>query len=171
MPRPPSGLRVELEDAQLLVAAAGLRDARGPRDGLFARGQFEHGETAVERGRTHLETSTARAVERGKLTPEGAAELLGCARGLEIEGDDLIVEGSGGAPIAGGYTIDPKGDHRICMAYAVAGLHAALAVEVAGMEIADTSADGRIVSMLEGGYDLQGLARSAAAHVTALMRG
>jgi len=25
--------------------------------------------------------------------------------------------------------------------------------------------------VLEGGYDLQGLARSAAAHVTALMRG
>lgn len=39
------------------------------------------------------------------------------------------------------------------------------------MEIADASADGRIVSMLEGGYDLQGLARSVAAHVTALMRG
>jgi acetoin utilization deacetylase AcuC-like enzyme len=39
------------------------------------------------------------------------------------------------------------------------------------MEIADKSAQGRIVSMLEGGYDLQGLARSAAAHVTALMRG
>jgi len=39
------------------------------------------------------------------------------------------------------------------------------------MEIADQSAQGRIVSMLEGGYDLQGLSRSAAAHVTALMRG
>ncbi len=39
------------------------------------------------------------------------------------------------------------------------------------MEVADTSASGRIVSVLEGGYDLQGLARSAAAHVTALMRG
>jgi acetoin utilization deacetylase AcuC-like enzyme len=37
------------------------------------------------------------------------------------------------------------------------------------MEIADASAQGRIVSMLEGGYDLQGLANSAAAHVTALM--
>jgi acetoin utilization deacetylase AcuC-like enzyme len=37
------------------------------------------------------------------------------------------------------------------------------------MEIADSSAQGRIVSMLEGGYDLQGLANSAAAHVTALM--
>jgi acetoin utilization deacetylase AcuC-like enzyme len=39
------------------------------------------------------------------------------------------------------------------------------------MEIAEQSAQGRIVSMLEGGYDLQGLARSAAAHVSALMRG
>jgi acetoin utilization deacetylase AcuC-like enzyme len=39
------------------------------------------------------------------------------------------------------------------------------------MDIADESANGRIVSMLEGGYDLQGLSRSAAAHVSALMRG
>lgn len=39
------------------------------------------------------------------------------------------------------------------------------------MEVADGSANGRIVSMLEGGYDLQGLSRSAAAHVTALMGG
>jgi acetoin utilization deacetylase AcuC-like enzyme len=39
------------------------------------------------------------------------------------------------------------------------------------MEIADASAKGRIVSMLEGGYDLQALSRSVAAHVTALMHG
>jgi acetoin utilization deacetylase AcuC-like enzyme len=39
------------------------------------------------------------------------------------------------------------------------------------MEVADASAQGRIVSLLEGGYDLQGLSRSAAAHVTALMHG
>jgi acetoin utilization deacetylase AcuC-like enzyme len=39
------------------------------------------------------------------------------------------------------------------------------------MEIADTSAQGRIISLLEGGYDLQGLSRSVAAHVTALMHG
>ena len=37
------------------------------------------------------------------------------------------------------------------------------------MDIADASAGGRIVSVLEGGYDLQGLQESAAAHVTALM--
>jgi len=28
-----------------------------------------------------------------------------------------------------------------------------------------------VVSVLEGGYDLEGLSKSAAAHVTALMRG
>jgi acetoin utilization deacetylase AcuC-like enzyme len=39
------------------------------------------------------------------------------------------------------------------------------------MEVADASAKGRIVSVLEGGYDLKGLAGSAAAHVTALMGG
>ena len=37
------------------------------------------------------------------------------------------------------------------------------------MEQAHASAGGRIVSVLEGGYDLQGLQESVAAHVTALM--
>jgi acetoin utilization deacetylase AcuC-like enzyme len=39
------------------------------------------------------------------------------------------------------------------------------------LEIADETAKGRVVSLLEGGYDLQGLSRSVAAHVNALMRG
>jgi acetoin utilization deacetylase AcuC-like enzyme len=37
------------------------------------------------------------------------------------------------------------------------------------MEVADRSAGGRIVSVLEGGYDLEGLQESVAAHVGALM--
>jgi acetoin utilization deacetylase AcuC-like enzyme len=37
------------------------------------------------------------------------------------------------------------------------------------MEIADKYASGRIVSLLEGGYDLEGLSASVAAHVAALM--
>ena len=37
------------------------------------------------------------------------------------------------------------------------------------MDLADRSAGGRIVSVLEGGYDLQGLKESVAAHVSALM--
>src|SRR5215468_5985384 len=39
------------------------------------------------------------------------------------------------------------------------------------MEVAHASANGRVVSVLEGGYDLEGLANSVAAHVTALMQG
>ncbi len=37
------------------------------------------------------------------------------------------------------------------------------------MEISDKTAGGRIVSMLEGGYDLQGLSQSVAVHLKALM--
>ena len=39
------------------------------------------------------------------------------------------------------------------------------------MDIAQKRCGGRVVSVLEGGYDLEGLARSVAAHVTALMEG
>jgi acetoin utilization deacetylase AcuC-like enzyme len=39
------------------------------------------------------------------------------------------------------------------------------------MDVADKHCGGRLVSVLEGGYDLEGLARSASAHVVALMRG
>ncbi len=39
------------------------------------------------------------------------------------------------------------------------------------MDLAGKSAGGRVVSVLEGGYDLQGLKESVAAHVSALMGG
>ena len=39
------------------------------------------------------------------------------------------------------------------------------------MDVADRYADGRVVSVLEGGYDLQALGNSVAAHVAALMQG
>ena len=39
------------------------------------------------------------------------------------------------------------------------------------MELSEKSADNRVVSLLEGGYDLQGLAESAATHIYRLMRG
>ena len=39
------------------------------------------------------------------------------------------------------------------------------------MEAAEIHCGGRIVSVLEGGYDLQGLAASVGIHVQALMRG
>jgi len=39
------------------------------------------------------------------------------------------------------------------------------------MEVAGKYCQDRVVSVLEGGYDLQGLAQSVAAHVVTLMRG
>ena len=39
------------------------------------------------------------------------------------------------------------------------------------MAIADRRAEGRVVSILEGGYDLEALSKSTASHVLALMRG
>ena len=39
------------------------------------------------------------------------------------------------------------------------------------MDVAEQSADGRVVSLLEGGYDLRALGNSVAAHVTTLMQG
>jgi acetoin utilization deacetylase AcuC-like enzyme len=39
------------------------------------------------------------------------------------------------------------------------------------LEVAHKTASGRIVSVLEGGYDLQGLSQSVARHVDALMHG
>ena len=39
------------------------------------------------------------------------------------------------------------------------------------MDVANKTAEGRVVSVLEGGYDLEGLARSVAAHVMTLMTG
>jgi acetoin utilization deacetylase AcuC-like enzyme len=39
------------------------------------------------------------------------------------------------------------------------------------MELSEKSADSRVVSLLEGGYDLTGLAESAATHIYRLMRG
>ena len=38
------------------------------------------------------------------------------------------------------------------------------------MEIADLTSAGKVISVLEGGYALKSLARSVAAHVTALMQ-
>lgn len=51
-----------------------------------------------------------------------AAGLLACGISAEIEGDDLIVHGSGQAPIAGGGDIITHYDHRIAMSFLVLGL-------------------------------------------------
>jgi 3-phosphoshikimate 1-carboxyvinyltransferase len=56
--------------------------------------------------------------------------------------DGLTVTGTGGEPLPGGGTVDPRLDHRIAMSFAVAGLHARAPVTVADMAPVDTSFPG-----------------------------
>ena len=59
--------------------------------------------------------------------------------GARAEGDDLLVHGSGGAPLPGGFTLDAGEDHRVAMAYTVAGLRSFEPIGVAGMDSVATS--------------------------------
>jgi acetoin utilization deacetylase AcuC-like enzyme len=77
---------------------------------------------------------------------------------LEAFGADLIVISAG----FDAHRLDPLGHLNLAEAdYAWATRRL--------MAIADKSCNGRVVSLLEGGYDLDGLSWSAAAHVAALM--
>ena len=99
----------------------------------------------------------AAAFARGRTRARGLAELrlkesdriaamaVGLSRmGVQIEelDDGLAVEGSAGEPLPGGATIDPALDHRVAMAFAVAGLHARLPVGIADMSPVATSFPG-----------------------------
>jgi len=95
--------------------------------------------------------TVAAAFARGRTRMRGLSELrlkesdriaAMAPLGARAEGDALIVEGSGGAPLAGGMTIEARGDHRVAMAFAVAGLNSIEPIGVAGMESADTSFPG-----------------------------
>ena len=70
---------------------------------------------------------------RGKESDRLAAVEAGLkAVGVtcRIEGDDLIVEGSGGGPASGGGPIATHLDHRIAMSMAIAGLASRNGVEI-----------------------------------------
>jgi acetoin utilization deacetylase AcuC-like enzyme len=71
---------------------------------------------------------------------------------------DLIVISAG----FDGHRQDPLGGLRLAESDFVW-------VTAKAMEIAEKHAKGRIVSVLEGGYELEGLSRSAAAHILTLM--
>ena len=102
----------------------------------------------------------AAAFARGTTRMRGLAELrvkesdrlaAMAPLGARAEGDDLIIEGNGGAPLAGGFAIDPAGDHRIAMAYAVAGLHSREPIGVAAMDCIATSFPGFPATLRELG--------------------
>jgi 3-phosphoshikimate 1-carboxyvinyltransferase len=80
-----------------------------------------------------------RVKESDRLT-DMARGLAACGVGVEIEGDDLIVQGSG--KVAGGALIDAHLDHRIAMSFLVMGGRARQPVTVTGAETIETSFPG-----------------------------
>lgn len=68
--------------------------------------------------------------------------LAACGARVEAEGDDILVHGTGGKPLAGGATVSADHDHRIAMAFLVLGLAAAAPVRVTGAQTIATSFPG-----------------------------
>ncbi|SDH11998.1 3-phosphoshikimate 1-carboxyvinyltransferase [Roseospirillum parvum] len=98
---------------------------------------------------------TTRMRGLGELRVKESDRLGGTARGLaacgvavEIEGDDLIVHGSGRPP-AGGATIAVELDHRMAMAFLVLGLIADSPVAIDDGRAIDTSFPG-FVDLMTG---------------------
>jgi 3-phosphoshikimate 1-carboxyvinyltransferase len=92
---------------------------------------------------------TSRTSGLAELRVKESDRLAAMAAGLAAIGvdaveseDGLAVTGTGGDPLPGGERVDPNHDHRIAMSFAVAGLHARAAIEVADMTPVDTSFPG-----------------------------
>jgi 3-phosphoshikimate 1-carboxyvinyltransferase len=101
-------------------------------------GCFAEGETVV-RGAQEL-----RLKESDRIA--GVVEgLRGLGGELEATEDGFVVQGSGG--LRGG-AIDAKGDHRMAMMGAIAGLASKDGVEVIGMEAADVSYPGFVEDLM-----------------------
>lgn len=97
---------------------------------------------AAARGTSRLRGLAAlRHKESDRITAT-AAGLAAIGVKAEVEGDDLIVHGIGGAPFAGGATIAAQGDHRIAMAFAVAGLRCVAPLRIDDMSKVATSFPG-----------------------------
>ena len=92
-------------------------------------GCFAEGETVV-RGAAELRLKES---DRIAATVDG---LSGLGAEIEATGDGFVVQGGGG--IEGG-VLDARGDHRMAMLGAVAGLASRSGVEVVGMEAAAVS--------------------------------
>jgi 3-phosphoshikimate 1-carboxyvinyltransferase len=99
---------------------------------LFIAAAFAHGRTRA-RGLAELRVKES---DRIAAMAEGLSALGVCVR---AGADDVEIEGLGGALARGGATIDPRGDHRIAMSFAVAGLRAREGLGIVDMSSIATS--------------------------------
>jgi 3-phosphoshikimate 1-carboxyvinyltransferase len=99
---------------------------------------------------------TSRARGLAELRVKESDRLSAMARGLAAIGarveeseDSLTIHGTGGAPLPGGASIASRLDHRIAMAFAVAGLRCRDAIGIDDMSPVETSFPG-FATLLEG---------------------
>ncbi|NNM77890.1 3-phosphoshikimate 1-carboxyvinyltransferase [Sphingomonas sp. ID1715] len=111
---------------------------------LFVAAAFAQGPT-VMRG---LEELRVKESDRITTMAEGLRAI-----GVRVEElpDGLIVDGTGGDPLAGGATVASKLDHRIAMSFAVAGLNCLAPVEIDDISPVATSFPGftKLISDLQ----------------------
>ena len=96
---------------------------------------------AAARGVTRMKGLAELRVKESDRLSATAALLAVNGVTAAIEGDDLIVQGTGGA-IPGGGTVETHMDHRIAMAALVMGLAARMPVAVDDAGFIDTSFPG-----------------------------
>ena len=87
---------------------------------------------------------------RVKETDRLAATIEGLALlGVDAwaDGDDLFIEGQPGLKVPEGLTFDSKGDHRLAMTWAVAGMTSGVSVKVKGFESVNISYPGFLSDM------------------------
>ena len=157
------------------VRVDGLRDEAGePRGDLVVRASRLHGTSiAMEEVPAAIDElpllAIAAALADGETRISGAGELrvkesdrlaaleqlapLGVA--IEVSGDGLTLRGLGGGTLRGG-RIDAAGDHRIAMAFAVAGLRAEGGIEIADPECVSVSFPGFFASLAGLGAPVEG---------------
>ena len=100
---------------------------------------------AFAAGTTRMRGLAELRVKESDRLSATAAMLAACGARVEIEGDDLIVHG--GAPPAGGATVETHMDHRLAMSALVLGLAAAAPVSVDDAGFIDTSFPGFVTLM------------------------
>jgi 3-phosphoshikimate 1-carboxyvinyltransferase len=157
------------------IEVAGTRDEAGePRAELRVRAGRLHGTTVtpaeIPGAIDELPIlCVAAAVADGETAIAGAGELrvkesdrIAALEQLRLLGvdvrttaDGLVIRGSGGRRLRGA-RIDSQGDHRIAMAFAVAGLVADGGVEVADAGCADVSFPGFFARLAELGARVDG---------------
>jgi 3-phosphoshikimate 1-carboxyvinyltransferase len=109
---------------------------------------------AFARGTSRFRGLSELRVKESDRLAATAALLAVNGVGVEIEGDDLVVHGSGGGAPPGGGTVLTHMDHRIAMSALVLGLGARAGVTVDDSGFVDTSFPGFADLMRELGADM-----------------